>query len=99
MEYVGFKYGFPLQIRIGLILVGNGFTNLDHGLRTLLLYPKVTVSFSVISKPKLKVGNKPVSLISVKSCIVSWFIFLSVFSTLSPNKKENLSLDLNPYWV
>ena len=36
-EYVGFKYGFPLQISIGLILVGKGFTNLDQGLLILLL--------------------------------------------------------------
>jgi hypothetical protein len=36
-EYVGSKYGFPLQIKIGLILVGKGFTNLDQGLLILLL--------------------------------------------------------------
>ena len=62
---MGSKYGFPCQISIGLILVGKGLTNLDQGLRILLLYPKVKVSSSVISKPKLNVGNKPVSFISV----------------------------------
>ena len=38
-------------------MVGNGLTNLDQGLRILLLYPNVKVSSSSISSPKLKVGN------------------------------------------
>ena len=51
LEYVGFKSGLPLKILIGLVFEGNGLINLDQGLLILLLYPKVNVSSSVISKP------------------------------------------------
>ena len=66
-EYVGSRSGFPLYIFIGLILVGKGLIDLDHGLLILLLYPKVSVSFSEISNPKLNVGNNPVSFLLEKS--------------------------------
>ena len=96
---VGFRFGLPLKIFKGLVLEGKGFINLDHGLLILLLYPKVRVSSSDNSKPKLNVGNKPVSFLLVKSSVVNWLMSLMVFSTLNPNKKEYLSSTFTPYWV
>ena len=66
-EYVGSKFGFPLKIFIGLTLVGKGLINLDQGLLILLFYPKVSVSSSEISNPKLNVGKSPESFLLIKS--------------------------------